>query len=209
MHSSESSDICRLLAPRSLPILSSSPLRSIRRPPYLPSRTPLFHSFTFFLLASLLLTLFLYLVPPRLPSDRPRDGADPRQERAVCLALQARLPTTWIVKTSGRHPARWCTVNQAFAYRIFDLQPGDALAMTSRAAPRRVGVNAEMYALRRAEPRVTLRGVVRLSLGWDNFQDARPLETRARALSNGPRRAAFLLPFDTRHWSMTHLSRRN
>lgn len=139
-----SSDTCRLLAPpRNLPVLSSSLLHSIRRPPYLASCFSLFHSFTFFLLLSLLLTLLFCSVPPRLLSDRPRDGADPRQERAVCQALQARLLTTWIVKTSGRHPARWCTVNQAFAYRIFDLRPGDALAVTGRVvAPRRVGQSA-------------------------------------------------------------------
>ena len=102
-------------------------------------------------------------------------------------------------------------------YSTYDLATGSCSDWPRRAelscvAPRRsVGVNAEMYALHRAEPRVTLRGVVRLSLGRDNFQDARPLETRARAraLSNGPRRAAFLLSSDTRHWSMIHLSRRN
>lgn len=188
MHSSESSDICRLLA-RSEPSPSSLHLLFTASAAHLIShRAPL--SFSLSLSFSLLHflsprfspshSLSASRFPPRLPSDRPRDGADPRQERAVCLALQARLPTTWIVKTSGRHPARWCTVNQAFAYRIFDLRPGDALAMTSRAAPRR-RERGNVRAASSGAPGDLTRSSTRLSLGWDNFQDARPLETRARA----------------------------
>lgn len=88
-----SSDICRLLAPpRSLPILSSSLLHSIRRPLYLshhhvalsPSLSlSLFRSFTFYL--PFFLSSFSFSVPS-LSVCRPRDGASPRQKRAVCHA---------------------------------------------------------------------------------------------------------------------------
>ena len=58
--SSESSDICRLLAsPRSLPILSSSLLHSLRRPPYLPSYSSL--SLFLYLFHSFLLSFSLFL----------------------------------------------------------------------------------------------------------------------------------------------------
>lgn len=101
---------------------------------------------------------------PSLPVRSSARWCRSSRERAVCQSLQARLPTTWIVKTSGRHPARRSTVKQAFAYRIFDLRPGDALAATGRAASRHtapIGVNAEIHVYARctepSEPWVTLR----------------------------------------------------
>jgi len=155
--SSESSDICRLLAsPRSLPILSSSLLHSLRRPPYLPSYSSLSLSLsfslllTFFLFISLLLTLFLRPVSPyceELPSSVIVRETMRILGRSARYARRCRLDCLRRGLSKPRGVTRWDTVNQAFAYRIFDLRPGDALAVTgraepSRAASRRVGRSA-------------------------------------------------------------------
>jgi len=82
----------------------------------------------------------------------------------------------------GEAPGVPLTRRSPIEYSTYDLATlSRRLAAPRRAAPRRpVGVNAEMHvrALHQAEPRVTLRGVVRLSLRRDDFQDVCPLEAR-------------------------------
>lgn len=129
-------------------------------------------SFSFFLP----LNTFLYLVASRRrPIVRETVRILGRSARyARCCGRD--YPRCELSKPPGRHPAR-IPLTKAFAYRIFNLRPGDALAATHSRCERG---NARTRAASRAEPRMTLLGVVRLSLHRDDFQDVCPLETRAR-----------------------------
>lgn len=131
-----------------------------------------------FLSLSLPLNAFLYLVAPRrrpvIRETAPILGRSARYAR--CCGRD--YPRCGLSKPPGRHPAG-IPLTKAFAYRIFDLRPGDALAATHSRCERG---NARTRAASRAEllTWVTLLGVVRLSLHRDDFQDVCLLETRAR-----------------------------
>jgi len=135
-------DICRLLAPPRAgagTLLSLSSLlrgrpAEIRRPPYLPSCSSLLS----LSLSSLSHVPFLYLVAVAVRSSARTLGAGSARYAERCRRDYLRRGLS---KPRG---GTRCTVNQAFAYRIFDLRPGDALAATAprRAAPRRAGQSA-------------------------------------------------------------------
>jgi hypothetical protein len=197
-------DMCRLLAPPRAgagTLLSLSSLlrgrpAEIRRPPYLPSCSSLLS-----LSLSLPSPTFPFSISSPLPFDRPLGLSEPGA-RGMPSAAGA---ITYDVdcQNLGEAPGVPLTRRSPIEYSTYDL--ATLSRRLRRAAPRRAAP-----ASRRERGNARTRAASSRAPG-DLTRSSTFVLTSGRLpgrLSVRGARAAFLLLFDTRHWSMTYLSRR-